>query len=144
MSSDLRHPAPLYKKTSRLHLLIGLVGAPAAWVGQMLMSEMVSSHACYPRRAPLPEPLWQGMHLWLTAFSLLCLAAGICSGIMAFTTWRRVQHEVQSGQAPAAAANTGSMRFLAILGLLSSGLFVAAILFTACASLLVSPCSPWF
>ncbi|MDE2366733.1 MAG: hypothetical protein KGM95_07360, partial [Betaproteobacteria bacterium] len=45
-----RHPAA--------RTLVGLFGAPAAWVIQVSLSEPLAAYACYPHQAPLSAPLW--------------------------------------------------------------------------------------
>ncbi|HVW65563.1 MAG TPA: hypothetical protein VHB01_11160 [Nitrosospira sp.] len=126
-----------------LRTIVSLFGAPAAWVAQMSLSEPLAAYGCYPHEAPLPAPLWAGLPVILIAISLACLAAGLVSGYVARSLWK------QAGTRPAVATGSGSSfdggqgRFLAMLGQLSSFVFIIAILFTSCAVILVSPCSPW-
>jgi hypothetical protein len=130
-----------------IRTLIALFGAPTAWVLQMSLIEPIAAYACYPHQVPLPAPLWVEFSLILAIISLVCLAAGLLSGYIAWAFWR---HTDDTGAAVAgtdhgqgAVADGGQNRFLAIIGLMSSSLFIIAIIFTCCAVFLVPPCSAW-
>jgi uncharacterized iron-regulated membrane protein len=124
-------------RISALRLLTALFGAPAAWVAQLSLSEPLAAHACYPYQMPLPEPVWQGLPATLAVISGACLAIALLSGFMAWTLCRRTR-------APLLEERDGRTRFLSKLGAMSSFIFTMAVLFTACAVLLVPPCSPWY
>ena len=129
-----------------LRTIVSLFGAPAAWVVQMSLSEPLAAYGCYPHEAPLPAPLWASLPAILVAISLACLTAGLVSGYIAWSSWRRINCRLRLLKvAPrgGASLDEGQERFLAILGQLSSFVFIIAILFTSFAVLLVSPCSPW-
>lgn len=129
-----------------LRTIVSLSGAPAAWVAQMSLSEPLAAYACYPHEAPLPTPLWISLPAILVAISLACLAAGLVSGYVAWSSWRQINCRLRLLKVAArgdASLDEGQGRFLAMLGQLSSFVFIIAILFTSCAVILVSPCSPW-
>ena len=129
-----------------LRTIVSLFGAPAAWVVQMSLSEPLAAYGCYPHEAPLPAPLWASLPAILIAISLACLAAGLASGYIAWSSWRRINCRLRLLEAAprsGASLDEGQGRFLAILGQLSSFVFIIAILFTSFAVILVSPCSPW-
>jgi hypothetical protein len=137
------HPAPQRHRLSRLRMAITLIGAPAAWVALMSVNFIAASYSCYPHRIPLDHPLWPQATVWLNLFSLLCLALGLISGHLAWRNWRATRYETGGEKNHAVTIGEGRTRFLALLGLMSSSLFIAAILFTLCAIWLVSPCKPW-
>ena len=127
-----------------LRTIISLFGAPAAWVAQMSLSEPLAAYGCYPHEAPLPAPLWASLPAILLAISLACLAVGLVSGYIAWNSWRRANSRLTlAARSGGTFPDEGQERFLAILGQLSSFVFIIAILFTGCAVILVSPCSPW-
>ncbi|MDE2367322.1 MAG: hypothetical protein KGM95_10365, partial [Betaproteobacteria bacterium] len=76
------------------------------------------------------------------------------SGFVAWTLWRQAGSELSAARNTmihqaannirGAGVDEGQTRFLAMLGMMSSSLFIVAIIFTCCAVLLVSPCSAWF
>ncbi|KIO50415.1 hypothetical protein [Nitrosospira sp. NpAV] len=125
--------------------LLALFGAPAAWVTQMSVSEPIAAYACYPHLVPLSAPLWVNLPAILAAISLICLLGGLISGYVAWTSWRRTGHRFSGTDTGEAVfeVDGGQALFLAMLGIMSSFVFIVAILFTGCAVLLVSPCSAW-
>jgi hypothetical protein len=130
-----------------IRTLIALFGAPIAWVIQMSLSEPIAAYACYPHQAPLPAPLWVEVSVILGAIGLVCLAAGLLSGYVAWIFWRQADGKAaavaETNDSRSAVVDEGQDRFLAMTGLLSSSLFVIAIIFTCCAVFLVAPCSAW-
>ena len=132
-------------RVSPYRTLVALFGAPAAWVAQMNLSEPLAAYACYPHLVPLSAPLWADLSAILVAISLICLAGGLLSGYVAWNLWRQANYRlaiIRKG-GHVFEVEGGQTRFLAILGMMSSFIFIAAILFTCCAVFLVSPCSPW-
>src|SRR5574341_1529046 len=81
--------APKQGGVSRLRTSFGLFGAPAAWVAQLILSEPLVAHACYPKRAPLPAPIWNGLPTILAAISIACLLTALLSACVAWISWRR-------------------------------------------------------
>ncbi|MEO8767639.1 MAG: hypothetical protein ABI363_04785 [Nitrosospira sp.] len=139
------HRAPRRSSVSTYRTLLALFGAPAAWVSQMSLSEPLAAYACYPHQVPLSAPLWADLSVILAMISLVCLAAGLFSGYVAWDLWRRARQrpELAGTGGQAFEVDEGQTRYLAMLGTMSSFLFIVAILFTACAVLLVPPCSAW-
>ncbi|MDD5579349.1 MAG: hypothetical protein PHY16_08730 [Methylobacter sp.] len=131
---------------SKIRTLIGLFGAPVIWVIQMWLSESLAAYACYPHQAPLSIPVWNSLLPILAVISSLCLTGGLLSGFIAWTTWLRAKpkRKLPGNDKNIPDAGEGRKRFLAMLGLMSSLLFIVAIIFTGCAVIFVSPCSPWF
>jgi hypothetical protein len=67
------------------------------------------------------------------------LVAAACEGL-AFAAWRRIRTEASGGSARALDVGEGRARFLAMLGMLSSGLFGLASFYSALAAIVVSAC----
>jgi hypothetical protein len=133
------NPSASFKRPGRvsaLRLLVALFGAPVAWIAQLSLSEPLAAHACYPYQAPLSEPIWQGLPVMLAVISGVCLAIALLSGFVSWTLCRQTH-------APLLEERDDRIQFLAKLSAMSSFIFTMAVLFTACAVLLVSPCSPW-
>lgn len=124
---------------------LGIFGAPLAWIIQMSLSEPIAAYACYPHQVPLAAPLWAELPLILAAISSACLAAGLFSGYIAWGSWQRIGYSLAGAlkETHIIEVDEGQTRFLAMVGIMSSFLFIVAILFTGCAVLLVSPCSAW-
>lgn len=127
-----------------LRLLLGLFGAPMAWAFQIALSEPLAARACYPNRTPLPEPSWAGWSVVMPAVSLACLAFALLSGWAALTVWRGQTLEPMAGRDDFLRLRRGRIRFLSRLGLMSSGLFIVAVVFNTLAVLLVPLCSSWY
>jgi hypothetical protein len=121
------------RRVGPLRLLVALYGAPLAWVAQMSLSEPLAAQACYPGGRPLSSPAWPPLQTTLALISGACLVAALASALVAWSVWRAVRDERVAGD--------GRPRFLAVLGLMSAGLFVAAVLFTALAVVLIAPCA---
>lgn len=138
----MAHSHAAWHRTGNITLLVSLLGAPAAWVVLMSIGFVMASHACFPHEAPLTMPLWTHAMLGLVALGAGCFAGGLASALVAFRVWRRTQ---PAARGPRYRMNTGEgrARFLAVLGLMSSGLFVVAFPFTLLALWLVVPCHPW-
>jgi ABC-type multidrug transport system permease subunit len=127
-----------------LRIGIGLFGAPVAWLAQFSLSEPLAAHACYPHQAPLSAPVWEGLPAILAAISIACLAAALLSGFVAWTAWRQYEHKLPGEEGSVNAADRSRDRFLVKLSVMSSFIFLVAILFNICAIFLVSPCNSWF
>ncbi|WP_333879031.1 hypothetical protein [Methylobacter sp.] len=125
-------------RVSVIWLWLGLLGAPVAWVAQLLLSEPFAAYACYPHQAPLSAPILAGLPEILTAISIGCFALGLLSGFAAWRSWQQYQ------QGRAIKAGEDRNRFLIKLSILSNFIFIVAIIFNIFAVLLVPPCSSWF
>ena len=137
-------PDPHCGQVSMLRIGIGLFGAPAAWLAQFSLSEPLAAHACYPYQTPLSAPVWEGLPLILVAIGIVCFAAALLSEFVAWTSWRQSERKLPGGEGTLIAGGGNRNRFLVKLSLMSSFIFIVAILFNLCAILLVLPCSPWF
>jgi hypothetical protein len=138
-----------------LKLLAAIFGAPLAWMAQMSLSEPLAAQVCFPGSRPLTVPAWPSLQMALLAISGACLLAALASALAAWSVWRSTRGEVADGDdigrddgdgkglamGKTADSGVGRTGFLAVLGLMSSGLFVSAVLFTALAALLVAPCA---
>lgn len=144
-NASAEHRILYHGRRSTRRILLGLFGAPAAWIAQMSLSEPIAAYACYPYQVPLSAPLWVDLPAILAIISLACLAAGLLFGYVAWTSWRRTEHQLaRSGsEKHVIEVDEEASRFLAMVAMMSSFIFIVAIVFTGCAILLVSPCSTW-
>lgn len=143
-SADKPAPGALSRDKLRMwRTIVGLFGAPAAWITQMSLCEPLAANACYPYRVPLSAPLWQSLPVVLAAISLACSAIGLLAGVAAWSMWRRARGKLPECDGQPVIVSGGRARFLAALAAMSSFVFIVAIVFTSCAILLVSPCHPW-
>jgi hypothetical protein len=131
-------PASDRNRMSMVWLWLGLLGAPSAWVLQVLLSEPIDAYACYPYQVPLSTPIWKELPVVLGTINIGCLALALLAGFAAWISWKRFE------QGRAVKAGEDRNRFLVKLSILSSFIFIVAVAFNICAVLLVPPCSPWF
>lgn len=129
------------ERPSKLRLLLALAGAPSAWLIQLTVSEPLAAYACFPYQVPLSAPIWGELPVLLTAISLVCLGVALLSGYFAWKSWHQLADEFERHGKEAAGIKSGRPRFLVKLGLMSSFIFIVAVIFNACAVLLVPLCN---
>jgi hypothetical protein len=76
---------------------------------------------------------------------VVCLSFSLIAGYVAWHLWQQTHRSIaEAGSSnQAIKVNGGQSQFLAMLGVMSSFIFIVAILFTSCAILLVPLCSEW-
>ncbi|KVE10041.1 MULTISPECIES: hypothetical protein [Burkholderia] len=126
--------------TPLLAIAAGLVGAPALWFAQMLVSETLASTACYPLGVAQAAPRWTHVGVWLAL-----IAAGAFALAAACATWlaRAWRHRYRRDADAPAVTRDDSTRFLARCGMLAALGFVIGLVFTGIVTAFVGPCSPW-
>jgi hypothetical protein len=135
--TNIAHPAPHRKRVGMLALGFGIVGAPLAWNIELLVGTALSGQQCFPRYLPLAVPLWTGTWGFLLAMSVAAIVMAIAAGLVSWRSWRRTRDEKPGS----VYGGNGRTRFMAMCGLLCSGLFLIALVFTLAAVLLVPLCS---
>jgi hypothetical protein len=134
---SIRHPVPNRYRVSLLALAFGVAAAPLAWNIELLVGTALTGHQCYPGYLPLASPTWSGTWWLLLALSLAAIALGIGGGLVSWRSWVRTRDEHPSP----AHSGEGRNRFLALCGMLVSGLFMVVLLFTLAVVLMVPICS---
>ncbi|OXI28641.1 cytochrome C oxidase subunit I [Burkholderia sp. AU16741] len=124
--------------TPLLAIAAGLVGAPALWFAQMLVSETLASTACYPLGVAQTAPRWAHVGVWLALIAAGAFAAAAACATWLAYAWRR-RHDADAR----AVTRDGSTRFLARCGMLAAVGFVIGLVFTGIVTAFVGPCSPW-
>lgn len=136
--------SPHYVRLGTTRTLIGLFGAPAAWIAQIILSEPIAAYVCYPFQEPLTNPIWEEAPAILAAINIACLITALLSDFMACSSWRQTAHNTTSNSMNSIEISAGRTRFLAKLSLMSSFVFTMAVLFNIFAVLLVPLCSSWY
>ena len=125
------HPSAHRRRVSGRVVAFGLLGAPAAWSPQLLVNAALDAHGCYPRDTPLDAPVWPQAAALMGGLELvavlLCVAALGC----AWAAWRRTRDERPGSAHRLLEAGDGRSRFMALSGLLTSALFLLAVLLSA-------------
>jgi len=106
----------------------------------MLSSSSLAGYVCYPHAAPLSIPLWSGWRPVLFAIAGVSIAVAVFGGLVSLRNWRRTFQERPGSAHHLLDLGEGRTRFMAMGGMLISGLFVYAILFGLTALCLVPPC----
>lgn len=141
------HPAPNRRRARPLYLLAGLVAAPLAWIVQICTCEALASQACFPMRHPLSEPALGSLLHMIAVVSGVCFVVSSAGIATAWVSWRASSQEsvVDSGGLTQGRFDPaeGRTRFLALVGMLGSSVFMLGLLLTAMAAFVVSPCAKW-
>ncbi len=120
-------------------LLFGIVAAPIFWLGQLMLSYLVSAQACYGSDHPTTIASEMALRSALYAFEAVAIVAAIGGGVVAFLCWRAVRDSEADTRATAQ-TRVSRARFLAMWGMLSSLWFLGAIVFNVIASVTVRLC----
>lgn len=139
-SIEMNHPAPQRHRAGLAALLFGICAAPVAWNVQLLLSTALSGHDCYPREHLLAAPLWNGLSPVLLAISVAGIAMAIAGGVVSWRSWRRTYDESPGSVHHLVDRGEGRTRFMAMCGILTSALFLVALVFGTIAFYLVPLC----
>lgn len=120
-------------------LIAAAAAAPLFWLGQVLLSYLVTAKGCYPGDTPLPGAAVAALQVTLWSFDAIALLAALGGGAASLIAWRGL-HRTE-GHDTAVATGEGRTRFLTLWGLYSSLWFFCAILFNTIASITVPPCA---
>ncbi len=117
-----------------LPLWFGLLGGHTAWTIQLLVNYFLVSLACPLGRAPFEVFGIAGFDVLMLLVNMMTATVALVAGIVSYWAWQR------SGR-------RGRRGFMALVGVLLSGLFFATILLVATSNLYVDPlvqpaCSP--
>jgi hypothetical protein len=134
--TNIAHPAPHRHRVGLLALCFGIVGAPLAWSIELLTGSALTGHQCFPRYLPRVLPMWAGTWGFLLGMSIAAFVLAIAAVLVAWRSWQRTSDEKPGS----AHGGEGRTRFMAMSGLICSGLFLLALLFTLAVILLVPLC----
>ena len=121
-------------------LWFGLFGAPAAWSVQLLVNYALVAHACFPKSEPLASPALGGLHAIVLGASFGALAIALAAEATAWRSWRASRHENHGGHGVLLEVGEGRTVFMALGGVLVSGVFLLGIVMNVIPILLASPC----
>jgi hypothetical protein len=133
-------------RLTRLQTLTGMLAAPFAWLVQMGVTEALAAQSCFPHDHPLPAPALRGLDVVILAVNLVCLLLGGLGAVVAWRNFTRLRRDRMAARDSAdgiEAERRGLDWSLACVGVMSSMLFLFALVATDSAVLIVSPCSRW-
>lgn len=127
----LHRISPHGDRVSPWVVAFAITAAPSAWILQLLLSAGLAAHACYPHDVPLSQPLWNHLTTIIAMVDGCAFVVAAAGGITSWRFWQLTRHE-QPGQAmQLSGGGEGRARFLAMVGMMTSGLFLLAIVFAA-------------
>jgi hypothetical protein len=135
------HPAPHRDRVGMLPIFFGIAAAPIAWDTQLIVGSAFVGHACYPTTLPLSEPQWPALWLTLVVVSLVGIAVAVAAGLVSWRNWRLTHDEKGGGEHHVLESGQGRTRFLAMVGMMTSALFLLALIFGTLGIFLVPLCS---
>ena len=125
-----------------VRLFAGMVVAPFAWAIQLLIAYALAAHACYPTDVALAAPVVPHLRrlvVGVTAATWILLVVGVA---IAWSNWKSTHRQSSSGPHEIIQTGDGRARFMSLCGLLVSGVFAIALLFTTVGAFLVPDCGP--
>jgi hypothetical protein len=126
-------------RTSFAALLFGTIAAPIFWLGQLMLSYIVSSLACYGSNHPTTVSSETALRSVLYVFDAVAVLAAIAGGTVAFLCWRAARI-AETDTRTTAQTRASRTRFLAMWGMMSSLWFLGAIAFNVIGSATVRLC----
>jgi hypothetical protein len=139
-SASPSHPAPARDKAPVTALFFGLMAAPLAWSLQSIGGYAISSEACYPGDTPRLTPMFNGLTSLLLGINFAALLIEALALIIAYRSWAATRHEQGGTPQHLIERGEGRTRFLAMWGILVSGAFIIATLFSTTALMLSPVC----
>lgn len=134
--SQTDHPAPQRATVGVTALSFGILGAPAAWILQELISYTYTSTLC--NIGDLQNALPGAASPLVGTISVIAMVFAIAAGVTALRSWRKTRDEQSGSSHHLLEVREGRTRFLAMCGLLTSAGFLIALIFSA-AVLFVGP-----
>lgn len=134
------HPSPQRARVGPWAIGFGLLTAPLVWVVQLLVNSSLAAYACYPQDVPLAAPLWAWLREYLTVVDVVAVLLCAASACVAWSMWRKTRHERPGGGEHVMESGDGRTRFFAMTGILSSLLFLVAVLLQVSNTFLVPAC----
>jgi hypothetical protein len=135
------HPSPKRGQVGRWAIWFPIVAAPLAWNLQLLVNVPIASHGCYPHDVPLDAPIWGNLGAVNAGVEVVALLVCVVAGLVAWRNWRRTRDEKPGTAHHLIEGGDGRTRFMAMVGLLVSGLFIIAVGFAAANLVVVPACT---
>ncbi len=135
------HPSPHRDRVGPWATWFGILGAPVGWALQQLVNPAILAHGCYPNDTPLSISIWSIAQSVTTGVEAAALVICLAAGLVAWRNWRRTREEKPGSGKHLMEGGDGRTRFLAMVGMICSGLFLIAVLLVTAMFFLVPACS---
>ena len=139
LDTHTEHPAPNRGEASLLALWTGLALGPAAWFVQLTLETMLLSNACYPGDVAFVGAL-PGLYAVVLVIDMVALAVVALAALVAWRTWRRTVREKSGGGHRLMASGDGRTRFMAMSGMIASGMMAMAVIYALISHALLRGC----
>lgn len=136
------HPSPGRGAVGLGSLWFGLGGGAVAWSVLTIVLYATAAQACYPKMVPLTEPtMGHGTLLAiLLVLSVAAIIVSVAAGLVSIRNWRRTSSESGGGTHWALDTGEGRTRFMAVSSLMTSAVFLLAIILDVVAVVTIRPC----
>lgn len=135
------HAAPRRGIVPLSVLWFGLFGAPAAWALQSIADYALVSHFCMPNDVPLAQPTFGGVRVIALVVSVLCIVTAVAALFTAIHAWQATRHGHGGEHRHVAEVGEGRARFMALAGILVSGIFIYGVVMNALPLVTLPICS---
>ncbi len=125
---------------SAFALTVGVVATPGAWLAQTTIGETIIAQWCFPHNVQLRIPLATTVAWSVVGMSAMWFLVGLFGTWLALRNWRLLRHVRQAHAPEETDSKIEGEAFVARVGLMSSGLFLFALVATDVATSLVSAC----
>ncbi|MEO8936888.1 MAG: hypothetical protein ABI277_10915 [Burkholderiaceae bacterium] len=125
-----------------VRLFAGMVIAPLAWALQVLTGYALAAHACYPTDAALSQPTLPHLRAIVAGVSVSLWILLLIGCAVAWSNWKATRPHSDVGPHRIIQSGEGRPRFMALCGLIVSGLFAIVLLFTSVGIIWVPGCGP--
>ena len=130
-SSRTPHPAPHRERLGVFWLWFGIFAAPVAWNLQLLVASAFSGNLCYPYHEPLGPQVGHHLSWVLALIDIIGILLSLIALAVAIVNWGRVHREKEGSGQHLLDAGEGRTRFMAMLGIANSLLFLLALVFAS-------------
>ena len=135
------HPSPERAQVGAFAIWFAIAAAPLAWNLQLLFNVGLVAHGCYPHDEPRAQPIWTHLGSVAAAIEVAAMVVCVVAFLVAWRNWRRTRHEGPGAAHRVMEGGSGRTRFMAMVGMLTNGLFLLATLFSAGMLAAIPPCA---
>ena len=134
------HPSPQRGAVSLGPLWFGIWGAPVAWLSLELVSYVLTTAICNADSHTTTQAHADMVWHYLLPVSLVAGIFALVAAGVAVDNWRKTRHEMSGSAHYLLEVGEGRTRFLAMFGVLTSGGFLIAFIFSAAMLFLIPLC----
>ncbi len=124
------HPSPHRAEVSAAALWFAILAGPLAWSMQLLLNAPIAAHGCYPGDVPLVAPIWNNARVVMAGIEIAAICLCVVAGLTGWRCWRRARREKEGSARRLMEGGDGRTRFMAMVGILTSALFLVGIGFS--------------